>query len=221
MFSDQIEDILSNASTYHDVYYKSETFSGPSLYFHRKCIESINSANWERYLEYIFATLSAWGMHRMGKGGSKMNEFGTFMESVTSLKKEILQARSFSYKNLSLREWEIIEQIFYNIDVMASKTSLVGNSKVMAHLLPNLIPPIDRRYTLQYLYKNTNIQNDMAKEWSKVKCILSEFFYPLACNVSLEEKLIMWNTSQDKYRWDTSPLKIIDNLIIGSFKTNK
>lgn len=221
MFSNQVNDILSNASKYHDAYYESETFSGPSLYFHRQSIASICSSDWEQYLEYIFATLSAWGMHRMGKGGSKMNEFETFIKSVTFLKKEILLARSLNYKNLNAREWETIRHIFYGINVMASKTSLVGNSKVMAHLLPNLVPPIDRRYTLKYLYNNTNIKNDLAKEWSKMKCILSEFFYPLVCDVSLEKKLIMWNTSQDKYRWDTSPLKIIDNLIIGSFKTNK
>ncbi len=221
MFSDQIEDILLNASKYHDAYYKSEIFSGPSLYFHRQCIASISSSDWERYLEYIFATLSAWGMHRMGKGGSKMNDFGTFMKSVTSLKKEILQARSFSYKDLNPRVWEMIEQIFYNIDVMTSGTSLVGNSKVMAHLLPNLISPIDRRYTLTYLYKDTTIKNNLATEWSMMKCILSEFFYPLVRDVSLEKKLIAWNTSQDKYCWDTSHLKILDNLLIGSFKTNK
>ena len=220
MFSSQIRDILLNASKYHDAYYKSETFSGPSLYFHRQSIAFIQSPDWEHYLEYIFATLSAWGMHRMGKGGSKMNDFDTFNKSVTSLKNEILEARDFSYTDLNVNKWEIIEQIFCNIDVMASETSLVGNSKVMAHLLPNLIPPIDRRYTLKYLYNNTNIKNDLTKEWHRMECILTEFFYPLACDVNLKKKMATWNSNQNEYPWDTSHLKIIDNLLIGSFKTD-
>lgn len=104
---------------------------------------------------------------------------------------------------------------------MASGTSLVGNSKVMAHALPRLVPPIDRRYTLKFLFGNDQIVNDIDGEWDTLKAILSEFFYPVARAEPLESKLRAWTTETEVYRWDTSPLKILDNLVIGLSKVSK
>jgi hypothetical protein len=37
-------------------------------------------------------------------------------------------------------------------------TSLVGNPKMLAYLLPNLVPPIDREYRLNFLLRNKQIK---------------------------------------------------------------
>ena len=41
----------------------------------------------------------------------------------------------------------------------------MGNSKVLAHLLPNLIPPVDREYTLTFLFRNKQVTNGLNEEW--------------------------------------------------------
>jgi len=66
-----VEDVLENADHYHQAYYQAEVFSGPSLYFHQRALATRNEPSSPKYLEYVYATLSAWGMHRMGSGGSK------------------------------------------------------------------------------------------------------------------------------------------------------
>jgi hypothetical protein len=98
---------------------------------------------------------------------------------------------------------------------MASGTSLVGNAKVMAHLVPNLVPPIDRRYTLSFLFGNASIRNDLEAEWMTLAEILRGFFYPIVLSPDFRRKIKKWAKHSRKFRWDTSPLKIVDNLVIG------
>jgi len=101
---------------------------------------------------------------------------------------------------------------------MASVTSLVGNSKVMHHMLPRIVPPIDREYTLWYLFGNKTIKNDLEGEWVLMKKIISGFFIPVFSNQEFEATANRWIERIDEYPWDTSLMKIVDNLIIGSKK---
>jgi len=154
----------------------------------------------------------------MGKGGSKMKSFDTFRRSVESLKDKISEAQKFDPRKMNAEGWALLKEIFQGITIMASGASLVGNSKVMHHMMPNIVPPIDREYTLRYLRGNTNISNDLGHEWQIMKGIISDFFIPVACDAEFGSKASKWMASQDEYPWDTSVLKVVDNLVIGSKK---
>ncbi len=215
-YQDQISDILTNLEKYHDKFYEVDNFRGPSLHFHRRTLEMINSTNFELYLEFIYATLASWGMHRMGQGGSKMQSFDVFKNSITKIREKIERARKIDYQNMRNTDWESLKEIFCSINVMASETRLIGNSKVMAHLLPKLIPPIDREYTLRYLKGNTNVKNGMNVEWNMMREIIEKFFIPIAGKTNFINKAKYWVANQSNYPWDTSIFKVIDNLIIGA-----
>src|SRR5258708_30947795 len=101
---------------------------------------------------------------------------------------------------------------------MASGTSLVGNSKVMANLLPQLVPPVDRKYTLTFLFRSGQIANNLQSEWIMLKRILEDCFYPMLRSSGFLMKAGIWRTQTAKFKWDTSVLKILDNLIIGFSK---
>ena len=216
-YEEQVRDILANAEKYHQAYYEAETFRGPSLYFHHRALETRNRPDLA-HLEYVYATLSAWGMHRMGKGGSKMQPFDTFRQSIEPLIDSITKAQGFHFKEMTDQKWSVLKEIFQGINVMASGTSLVGNSKVMHHMLPNIVSPIDREYTLWYLRGNTNIKNELASEWLLMKGIILDFFIPVASNEGFLDKATKWMERKIQYPWDTSLLKVIDNLVIGSKK---
>jgi hypothetical protein len=115
-------------------------------------------------------------------------------------------------------KWAVLKEIFCGVQVMASGTSLVGNSKVMHHMLPNVIPPIDREYTLRFLHGNTTIRNDLETEWLIMKEIISRFFIPVASDTTFYSKAEQWMKRNEVYPWDTSVLKVVDNLVIGSKK---
>jgi hypothetical protein len=211
-------DILVNCEKYHEAYYLSETFRGPSLYFHQRALETRSSPGSLSHLEYVYATLASWGMHRMGKGGSKMQSFDAFRRSVEALGDRFSEAQTFDFREMNDKKWTLLKDIFEGLAVMASGTSLVGNSKVMHHILPNIVPPIDREYTLWYLLGNKNIRNDLESEWKLMKDIISDFFIPVASNREFELMALRWIARKDEYPWDTSLLKIVDNLVIGSKK---
>ena len=214
----KVRDILANAEKYHQSYYKAETFDGPSLYFHQRAIETRQLPASLTHLEYVYATLASWGMHRMGKRGSKMGSFDNFRRSIEPLRDKISVAQQFDFREMNSQKWSLLEEIFKGIKVMASRTSLVGNSKVMHHMLPNIVPPIDREYTLWYLRGNKNIRNDLDDEWQLMKGIISDFFIPVASDKDFESKADKWMARVEEYPWDTSVLKVIDNLVIGSKK---
>jgi hypothetical protein len=220
-YRQRASEIIARAQEYHRAYYEAKTFTGPSLYFHRKSLENRDPASLGRRLEYIYATLAAWGMHRMGSKGSKMLPLDTFRSSVVTLKDRISEVSRFTHAEMNEDSWRKVEAIFTGIKVMSSATTIVGNSKVMAHLIPNIVPPIDRQYTLKFLHGNTSIKNDPKKEWILMKEIVSEFFIPVALDQKFRRLARRWMDNQRQYPWDTSILKIIDNLIIGAQKTKQ
>ena len=217
-YHDKVRDTLANADRYHRAYYEAETFRGPSLYFHRRALETRQSPGSLAHLEYVYATLASWGMHRMGKGGSKMQSFDTFRRSIGPLTDKISEAQRFDFRAMDDARWALLRELFQGINIMASGTSLVGNSKVLHHMMPNIVPPIDREYTLRYLRGNTNIRNDLDQEWLTMKGIISDFFIPVACHTDFHLRASKWIASEDEYPWDTSALKVVDNLVIGSKK---
>jgi hypothetical protein len=155
-------------------------------------------------------------MHRMGPGGSKIRAFDEFRASVEPLEKQIVEAQGFVPSAMNEDAWSTLKEIFFALRIMASGTSLVGNSKVMHHMLPNIVPPIDREYTLRYLYGNTMIANDLDKEWQTMREIICGFFIPVAADATFAAKAQGWLAAQNP--WDTSVMKLIDNLLIGSRK---
>lgn len=163
-YDDRVRDLLANAGAYHAAYYRADAFGGPSLYFHLRALETRNAPNAVAHLEYVYATLASWGMHRMGRGGSKMLSFETFRASVAPVKDRILHAQGFAPFAMDEERWAVLKEIFHGVHVMASGTMLVGNTKVMHHMMPNIVPPIDRAYTLRFLRGNTNIRNEPDQE---------------------------------------------------------
>jgi hypothetical protein len=217
-YVDKVREVLTHAEAYHLAYYKADTFRGPSLYFHRRALETNQSPGDVAHLEYVYATLTSWGMHRMGKRGSKMRPFDVFKRSIGPLTAKISEAQRFDLTSMTDAQWAVVRDVFLGIDVMASATKLVGHSKVLHHMMPNVVPPIDREYTLRYLHANTTIKNDPQQEWLTLKAIVSGFFLPVASDAGFQRKASEWIANQDKYPWDTSVLKVVDNLLIGAKK---
>ena len=211
-------DILKMAEAYHDNFYKLKVFNGPSLFFHERSLACRNNAGFKRHLEYVYATLASWGMHRMGQRGAKMKSFEDFQRSIGSLKRQIKDAQKINPLSICPKDWQILEDIFRGIKIMSSGTSLIGNSKVMAHLIPDIIPPIDRSYTLKYLKGKTEIRNNLNEEWELMKDIVENFFIPVANDECFRAKADEWIPKRECYPWDTSAPKLIDNLIIGAVK---
>jgi hypothetical protein len=217
-FQNSVADILRNSSAYHDAYYMEDTFRGPSLHFHRRSIAMIGEPLTVQRLECVYATLVSWGMHRMGKGGSKMRPFEEFRESILACAVDVAKATTINLASIGDGDWQCLKNLFMNIRVMKSDTMLVGNSKVMAHLVPAIVPPIDREYTLRHLLGNKTIRNNPEHVWSLLKTLMESFFLPVVQDSGFRLRAQNWVSNQERYPWDTSLMKVVDNLLIGARK---
>ena len=54
---------------------------------------------------------------------------------------------------MTIKKKPILSSLFENLEVIEKGSKLIGNSKTLHHLLLDLIPPIDRKHTLNFFYK--------------------------------------------------------------------
>ena len=200
-----------------------ETFGGPSIYFHNRAIEY---SYWEflsvRHLEYVYATLVSWGMHRMGNTKTKLFDFNAFCLEIWRNKAFLEHCRYLSIDKLTILEFnELLPKLVtlcFSMKLSVSDSKIVANTKALAHILPNLIPPMDRRYTISFFYGDSASMNlSIDKEQAIFHSVMGELFQ-FSHDVDVVEKIgpILY---QDSFS-DSIP-KIFDNLIISCLKIER
>lgn len=197
-------------------------FGGPSLYFHQRALQELNNSFLStNHLEMIYATLTAWGMHRMGETKTKIIEFDAFCKSIQKNENELLSLKELRIENLQEKEFtELIKRlnnICFSLKVSVSNSKLVGNSKTLAHILPNLVPPIDRQYTIRFFRcedLNKTPPNFSPDEEKTYFNYILKKSYLLINSIKSDKRINIDNNFNSSYP------KIFDNLIVSYIKTS-
>jgi hypothetical protein len=63
-----------------------------------------------------------------------------------------------------------LQPLYQALDVSESGATVVANSKALHHLLPRLVPPVDRQYTLRFFRQSISVlqlrqMNALATRW--------------------------------------------------------
>ncbi len=171
--ADRIERLTAGFADYVAAFEASQAFPGPSLYFHLRAIErrrghqTVSSLLDDRlFLEYVYAVLPAWGMRRMGPQAAKVGDFAqitTALRQMTPALQQLWPLRITSLSGQDSREaatiaWDVIA----SIKVSTSRTQIVAGSKFLHHILPDLMPPIDRQYTFTFFTGQKMVPSDRA-----------------------------------------------------------
>lgn len=141
-----------------------KAFGGPCVYFHRAALDAAATEFLStRHIELIYATLTAWGMHRMGDVTTtmtKLTEWHDFRDSIVDQKQQLIALRGCFMQTMSVEEFGAImvqlREIYMGLRISRSASSIVANSKALHHLLPHLVPPIDRQYTVRFFQHQPN-----------------------------------------------------------------
>jgi len=213
--TERVDKLGRKFSEYLGIFDKESIFTGPSLYFHYRTLERLNSTTPVRvfedkqFFEYLYATLCSWGLHRMGPTPTKLVEFENLCSSLQAQKDKIIDLQEYRLSGLSDEEsnkvrdalWEILS----NLEISKSETQLVAGSKALHHLLPAIMPPIDRQYTLMFFYNSKN-PYDTGRQVFKT-------IYPLFHRIAVNNR----DAIRDKIGqgFHTSETKVIDNAIVG------
>jgi hypothetical protein len=197
-------------------------FSGPSVYFHAKTLSvlrshgsAVEALGDDLYFDYLYATLASWGMHIMGRGGPKLCDieevrasFRAQRDAITELQgHRIVELDEAAVASVAVRVWDVVQALRIGV----GETRLVVNSKALHHLLPDLVPPIDRQYTLRFFTGQRHVYTyDNWQGNAFVK--LFQLFHVIAvtCLQDIQERI---RTS--RHGMNTSVTKVIDNAILG------
>jgi hypothetical protein len=159
--AERIQTLTSTFAECVAVFEASQAFPGPSLYFHLRAIErrrehlTVSSLLEDNlFLEYVYAVLPAWGMHRMGRQAAKVGDFAqiatALRETAPTLQKlwplRITMLTAQAARDAAPLAWDVIA----HVKVSTSQTQIVAGSKFLHHVLPDLVPPIDRQYTFNF-----------------------------------------------------------------------
>ncbi len=226
-------DLISNLKYYYNRSLEVlKEFGGPSVYFHIQAIrEQETNFLSDRHIEMIYATLASWGMHRMGDPEdtkAKMVDFSDFKQSIENSRDKLQQFYSLRMDSCTKEQYskhiDGLKEIYKTLRVSISDATIVAHSKTLAHIIPNLVPPIDRQYTIRFFtqdnrefftesgkYKLINLPKDIEAQFTgfkKYSCRMK------ALLDRCDHELFMIN----KETFNTSFPKIIDNLIMAFVK---
>jgi hypothetical protein len=200
-------------------------FSGPSVYFYEELVKLVRSAaslsdlaSSDRLVELAYAALTSWGMHRMGERvATKLTEFSTFSAAVRSLIEPAAALSKWHITNLSEAEaGSVTKELTHLVErpgISASGAPLVANAKMLHFLLPDLMPPIDRRYTGRFFY---GLNAGMVLPGG-ARAVFG-FVFPHLCRLARRHAEEIRTATQRSYLCQ-GEAKVLDNAIVGYMLT--
>jgi hypothetical protein len=212
----RVGQLITGFRSYVESFERSRLFTGPSLYFHLRTLERLKQHSApsvaitdDTFLESVYATLTAWGMHRMGPGGAKLVNFTKFKDGFLAQQSAIRDVESTLLRDIKgddvatvgQRIWDIVS----SLTVGVGQTKIVSGSKALHHVLPDLVPPIDREYTLRFFYGHKALSRGDEESFFEMFPCLHRI--AVSCRNEVDSSL---GTGMN-----TSATKIIDNAIVG------
>ena len=99
------------------------------------------------------------------------------------------------------RVWSVVSAL--RVGVGAAQ--IVANSKALHHVLPMLVPPMDREYTYRFFYGRKGLSIGEQAAFSEVFNRL--LHVGTECSAAIHSLL--------GESWNTSPAKVVDNAVVG------
>src|ERR1700685_2883508 len=108
---ERVTELIEDFDGCCDVFDRANLFTGPSAYFHSKTLALLRQRKSagdavldSAFLESLYATLTAWGMHRMGPGGAKLVEFPALVDSFRTMELPIRKLSALALAGLRSEE---------------------------------------------------------------------------------------------------------------------
>jgi hypothetical protein len=216
-----VDRICKSANAFHSNFVRIAPL-GPELYFHLRsldCLKAmIKGSSLRPHADLLYSMLTAWGMNSRK---ARLEPFEVFLESLQITHPLILSLQRVTLLKADPHDWDKLHTLWKTLRVTdcTSKYQMIGKSKVLAHLLPHWVAPIDRAHTLQFLAKSPSMPTLEEDQWQIFREIHEKFFLLVARKRG--QMLSCWVDSASAYGWDSSIPKTIDNLIWGQFQKKK
>lgn len=218
-----VEALVSGFDEYLWRFEASGLFTGPSIHFHERAIQrrrghgsAASLLADDLFLEYVYAVLSAWGTQRMDAYPARVTEFSLFAASLRSVAPAIARLWPLGLMTLAPENVPAVSrslwQVIASIRASAPETRIAAGSVALHHVLPDLIPPIDRQYTLRFF----------AGQDTHLLCAERAFleWFPHLVEIGHRCSGAIGAAVSRAGYMASGPAKVIDNAIIGFVETH-
>ena len=168
----------------------------------------------EGFLDLLRNTLVEWDMNKRAAELQEIDIIKKNILSHESILKELYKYKLHEIFSLADEEGKIILNklnfIFKHLNISKTKRQLVSISKTLHFLLPDLVLPMDGRYTMSF-YRYSNIPENLDGQFNIFKDVFIKSHH-------ITKKLILSTNDLDNVMWNTSVPKLIDDAIIGFSK---
>lgn len=161
------------------------------------------------FFSLVYKTLCAWNMNQRA---AKLKSASKLADAVRGFAKEVECLCNYHFEKLHEEDLSnalsLLEPIFVGLKPMDSASQLVGTTKLLHFILPQLVMPMDRKFTMNFFYGHSIYSSDVKEEFKTFKNIYFKF-YELAKNFNITSDDLTANS------WNTTVPKLLDNAIIG------
>lgn len=156
------------------------------------------------FTELLHSTLQAWGI---GRRASRLAPLDEFRRGLSDRAPELAQLDQLTLEDPALEISEVtkvLDRLVQELGVVDNRARIVAGTKTLHHLLPDLVPPMDRAWTGAFFgWRLLDPQNRQTEIFSKA--FASLYGVAVAAGPS---RLVGAG-------WRTSLTKILDNAVIG------
>jgi hypothetical protein len=212
--SRRIDDLVREFSTYLRTFHEQNPFSGDALRGHTRTIEFRRqlgtigcAAGNEAFLRSLYSTLEAFGMNQRAAQLVSLERFsGAFrarLAGFAALEGKRLDGLGTEVQEITDVLWNVID----TLGITRTKSRLVAGTKALHHLLPRLVPPMDRAYTAAFFgWSPQRVQGNEEAFFRRAFPALGE----VARRVQPEQYV--------SGGWNSSITKVVDNSVVGYCK---
>lgn len=162
----------------------------------------------EYFVKTLYRTLQAWGM---GRRASRLVPLGQFREILSARANALNSLQAYRIEDVDLDVAEVADEIWAlieSLDIVDNISRIVPGTKTLHHLLPDLVPPMDRAWTgAFFLWSAAAAQSGQRNTFVRVFSTLAS---------------VAAKVTPSRYvgnGWRTSASKILDNALIGYCKS--
>ncbi len=184
----------------------------PNLYFY-DCVLAYGFSDKfsEDFFRISYLALQSWGMDSRG---ARLADFTEYKESLSGNKEKISKLKDFCLNDLNDECFSDLKDLFSNLKISTTNAKIVSFSKLMHFYLPNLIVPVDRKYSFSFFYPH---EGGAAAYYPSS---LNAQFYVFKkmqeqCRDFSKSKSFALEKFISDTGWNRNVPKVIDNLIIG------
>lgn len=208
----RVSEVVDHFEEYLDAYDEESPFKRRGQFeLHRATIDrrrSLGSADAalddDRFLSLLHRTLNAWGI---GIRRSRLAPLPKFRAALERHRESITLLDGRSIEDAQLNQRAVGDLVFALIDqlgVVDNKARLVAGSKTLHHVLPDLVPPMDRAFTGAFFGWSTPSWQDRQRQ-------IFDEAWPVFVRVARTTQPSGFVGSG----WRTSTTKLLDNALIG------